>query len=312
VKSLHSNQKSVIITGGGQGLGFQCTRAIARANAGWHIVVAARDINKVETEIQKIRQEFPRVSLEVLALDLAALASVRAFAERWQSMTRPSLQAIVCNAGIQPVNGLTYTQDGFETMFGVNHLGHFLLVNLLLNSLTTPARIVFVSSGTHDPDTVEGRFNPPHYENAQALAFPEKAKVQMPFVRRYSTSKLCNVLCAYELDRRLKAAGRTDITVNAFDPGAVPGTGLTRDYPAFLRSIASASWLMRLLGVRVETVIDSGAHMAQLILDPQLEAVSGQYFQGLQLARSSKESYSQDKALELWQASSEMTGLSTV
>jgi light-dependent protochlorophyllide reductase len=301
--------KSVIVTGGAQGLGFECARSLVHAQGGWHVVIAARDARKAEAAVHRLRGETPDASVESSPLDLASLSSVRDFAESYKHSDRPPLKALVCNAGTQVVRGIAYTCDGFERTFGVNHLGHFLLVNLLLSMLVPPARVVFVSSGTHDPATVEGRFNPPFYENARALARPEEAKVALSNIRRYSTSKLCNVLCAYEFDRRLKAIGRADVAVNAFDPGAVPGTGLTRDYSPLLRLVLTWPPLLRLAGVRVEDAATSGADMARLILDPALEGVSGRYFRGKREAASSKDSYDEGKALDLWGTSAELVAL---
>ncbi len=189
--------------------------------------------------------------IEWMPLDLASLASVRAFAREVAARNLPPLHAVVCNAGLQVVSGTTYTQDGFETTFGVNCLGHFLLVNLLLRQLVTPARIVFVSSDAHDPESSKTFMSrmigtmPPRYRDARALAWPEQypdaeERNESPKVvgmRRYSTSKLCDIFYAYELSRRLQSQGYSTpehpITVNAFNPGPTPGTRLSRDAGSF-------------------------------------------------------------------------------
>ena len=123
-----------------------------------------------------------------------------------------------------------------NSTFGVNHLGHYLLARLLLPAMATGARILFVSSGTHDPMQKSG-LPDPRYESAYAVAHDFEPGADAGR-RRYATSKLCNVFCTYELARRL--AGASDprlqsIRVNAFDPGLMPGTGLARTYPAALR-----------------------------------------------------------------------------
>src|SRR5205807_7305075 len=98
--------------------------------------------------------------------------------------------------------------------------------------------------------------------------------------RAYTTSKLCNVMFAYELSRRLRAHGRGTITVNAFDPGLMPGTGLARDYGPAQRFI----WNYALPALRfipgVNSANRSGRDLARLVLDPELESVSGKYFVG--------------------------------
>jgi len=233
---------------------------------------------------------------------------VRDLAARFLVLDAPPLHAIVCNAGTQSFRELKYSQDGFEATFAVNHLAHFLLVQLLLPKLQDGARIVVVSSGTHDPDTLDGRFNKPLYETADALAFPEKhGRKELNGIRRYATSKLCNILYAYELACRLQAQGKR-ISVNAYDPGATPGTGLARDYPLALRVLFSRP-LLKLLRVRNYTVEVSGSAMARLVLDPALEGTTGKYFHVHEELRSSKDSYDESKALDLWQTSLALTGL---
>ena len=211
--------------------------------------------------------------------------------------------------------------------FGVNCLGHFLLVNLLLPQLVTPARIVFVSSDAHDPEYQSSlhRFvgiNPPRYRDARALAWPEQypeaeesnETPQKVGMRRYSTSKLCDVFYAYELARRLEAHGYSTpehpITVNAFNPGPTPGTGLARDAGAFERF----GWnvllpLMRPLFPDMSTPEAAAKGLAHLVLDPALEHTTGKYFEGMNERASSQESYDHYKAAELWKASAELVQL---
>src|SRR6478736_270684 len=138
-------------------------------------------------------------------------------------------RAVVCNAGVQVVSGERRSADGFELTFAVNHLGHFALVCGLLEQLAHPARIVVVSSDTHDPAR-RTAMPTPRYTSADELAMASSEPGEPPQTagrRRYTTSKLCNLLFAYELDRRLDHG----VTVNAFDPGLMPGSGLARDYP---------------------------------------------------------------------------------
>ena len=308
--------RTAIITGGNAGLGEQCARTIA-ADHSWHVVIASRDARRAEAAVAQLTADTANPAIEALPLDLASLASVRAFAERYAGGSRPPLHALVCNAGIQVAQGISYTTDGFETMFGVNHLGHFLLVNLMLRHLDPPARIVVVSSGTHDPSSIDGRFNAPIYRDALSLAWPERPGApQMSGIRRYATSKLCNLFFAYELDRRLRASRLSTtahpITVNAYDPGATPGTGLIRQYPAAVRTFWTApltARALRVFGLRVYDVATSGAAMARLVLDPRLSGTSGRYFHVGSEAQSSRESHDPEKARELWEASVSMVQL---
>ena len=133
-------------------------------------------------------------------------------------------------------------------------------------------------------------------------------------MRRYSTSKLCDVFYAYELARRLEAHGYSTpehpITVNAFNPGPTPGTGLARDAGAFERF----GWnvllpLMRPLFPDMSTPEAVAKGLAHLVLDPALEHTTGKYFEGMNERASSQESYDQHKAAELWEASAELVQL---
>ena len=234
--------KTVVVTGGNAGLGYECARQIAASDRGWRVVLAVRGPEKGERAARAIAEQTGNSGVEAMGLDLVSLASVRSFAQKlaWRE-DLPPLRAVVCNAGLQVVSGTTRTEGGFEETFGVNHLGHFLLANLLLRRLVAPARIVFVSSGTHDPKRRTG-MPAPRYRGAEALAHPERHPnpeeegegVGKVGRRRYTASKLCYAMCAYELDRRLRAGGlstpEVPIDANAFNPGAVPGTGLARDH----------------------------------------------------------------------------------
>jgi light-dependent protochlorophyllide reductase len=299
--------KSVIITGGNSGLGYYCAEAIARSGQDWNIVIASRNLLRVEEAVHNLIAETEYPHIEGMALDLASLASVRGFVQNFIARERPPLQAIVCNAGIQVVSDTLYTEDGFEMTFGVNHLGHFLLVNLLLPQLSDRSRIVFVSSDTHNPDTNTGMPHP-HYQNAKALAFPTGDDNQMSIGNtgrvRYTTSKLCNILCTYELSRRLKQQ-HSKTTVNVFNPGLMGDTQLARDY-----SQAEISALMASMPPSsLEQARDSktmGSALARLILDPALENTTGQYFDEMEEIQSSAESYDEKKAIELWESSVEL------
>ncbi len=302
--------KTVIITGANSGLGFECAKTIAQADRGWTIVLACRSIAKGEQARQQLLQQTGYPHLVVMELDLASLDSIRAFADSFRRAGLPPLHGLINNAGLQVMKGLRYTKDGFERTFGTNHLGHFLLTHLLLPQLVAPARIVVVSSGTHDPATLEGKYNQPVWVSAKKLAHPVDPK-EMSGLQRYATSKLCNVLFAYELDRQLKAGGRTGITVNAFDPAAVPATNLLSSIEnALVRGfLRTATRLFAILGVKVSTPEQSGAAMARLLLDESLAGVSGKYFQLAQMKRSSRQSYEGAAARQLWAESLELTGL---
>jgi NAD(P)-dependent dehydrogenase (short-subunit alcohol dehydrogenase family) len=318
--------RTVILTGGTSGLGYACARALARSNTPVSLILASRSQHAIQA-VNALKRATGNPSIEYLPLDLASLASIRAFVRDFAEREFPPLRAVICNAAIQVVSGTTYTRDGFETTFGVNCLGHFLLVNLLLRHLVAPARVIFVSSGTHSPAThnVLDRFmgaTSPRYRDARALAWPDRypdagTRRESPRItgaRRYSTSKLCDIFYAYELSRRLQAEGLStqehSIAVNVFDPGLMPGTKLARDYPI----LARFAWhvllpALRFLLPHASSPDSSGKALARLVLDPGLEGLTGKYFARMEAIASSEESYDRQKAAELWETSAELVQL---
>lgn len=311
MQNLTPASKTVIITGATSGLGYYCALDIARSGQDWHIVIASQNLLRVEEAVRNLMTETEYPSIEGMALDLASLASVRRFVQDFIAGERPPLQAIVCNAGIQVVSDTLYTEDGFEKTFGVNHLGHFLLINLLLSHLSDRSRIVFVSSDTHNPDAKTGMPDP-QYQNAKLLAFPDEdneTDIGNVGRRRYTTSKLCNVLCAYELSRRLQKQ-QSKITVNAFNPGLMLDTKLSRDYSqAEIAALSTA--IPSSVVEKARSSKTMGAALARLILDPLLDNATGKYFDGLEEIQSSDESYDEQKATELWESSTELVKLSS-
>jgi light-dependent protochlorophyllide reductase len=289
--------RTAIVTGASSGLGLECARALLRSDPSWHVVLAVRDTSRGAEAVSLLGQS---QRCTVMPMDLASLASVRTFVENVRNATLPPLHAIVCNAGVQLVSGTEWTQDGVEMTFGVNHLGHFTLVQGLLDKLARPARIVVVSSGTHDPTKHTGMPDP-SYTSAADLAHP-RADQSPDGRRRYTTSKLCNLLFTYELDRRLGHGGQ-GVTANAFDPGLMPGSGLARDYPPMQR----LAWRYLLPALRVlpgvRSTRTSGRYLAKLTNDAGFDGVSGEYFDGLRPIRSSVDSYDREKALDLWETS---------
>jgi NAD(P)-dependent dehydrogenase (short-subunit alcohol dehydrogenase family) len=291
--------RTAVITGASAGLGLQCAQALLETDPSWHVVLAVRDPVRGAAAMRQLGH--PN-RCTAIGLDLASLESVRGFTQRVKAAALPPLHAIVCNAGVQVVSSIQQTVDGFEMTFGVNHLGHFALVQGLRDQLTPPARIIVVSSGTHDPSKHTGMPHPA-YTSAAELARPRTdGDDSNAGRRRYTTSKLCNVLFAYELDRRLDC-GAHGITVNAFDPGLMPGSGLARDYPPLQRF----AWRFLLPALRVLPAIrstrTSGRHLARLVADARFHGMTGRYFDGLKPTRSSPDSYDRAKASDLWQTS---------
>ncbi|MCX4091782.1 SDR family NAD(P)-dependent oxidoreductase [Nocardia sp. alder85J] len=301
-----TGERTVLITGGTGSLGYRAAEAILAADTGSRVVVTGRGPDGVREAARRLGERAVGVPLE-----LASLAEVRRFARGFGALRLPPLRAIVCNAGVQIVSGTVLTVDGFEQTFAVNHLAHVLLVRELLPELGTPGRIVFVASDTHDPAKPTG-MPAPAYTTARELARPSETGGSPGAVgrRRYTTSKLCNVLTTYALARQLDTgAVPPPITVNAFDPGLMPGTGLGRDYGG----IQGLAWryllpaLTVVPGINVHTPRRSGQALARLVLDPELAGVTGSYFSGFRRIRSSAESYQVATAEELWATSVELT-----
>ena len=187
-----------VVTGANGGLGLETAEALAGAGA--HVVMAARDQEKARAAEARIREAVASPSLEVVALDLASLASVRRAAEQI-SKAHPSVDLLVNNAGVMAI-AEKRSEDGFEMQFGVNHLGHFALTAHLLPALLAApaARVVSVSSTAHHMGSAVDPENP-HLEGKYE---PWKA---------YGQSKLANYHFAIGLQQRFEAAGVSAISV---------------------------------------------------------------------------------------------------
>jgi NAD(P)-dependent dehydrogenase (short-subunit alcohol dehydrogenase family) len=183
--------RNVIVTGANSGIGRSAASALATAGA--RVVLAVRDTDKGQAAAATMPGD-----TEVRRLDLASLASIREFAAGWEG----DLNLLINNAGVM-APPLTRTEDGFELQFGTNHLGHFALTNLLLNSIT--GRVVTVSSTGHRLGSID--FDDLNWERKPYRAW-----------RAYGQSKLANLLFTAELQRRLTAAG-SDVLANAAHPG---------------------------------------------------------------------------------------------
>jgi len=299
------------VTGGNSGIGFECARSLARV--GRHVVIAARNQAASADAVARIARESGADAASALPLDLASTAGVRAFVREVDARDLP-LRALVCNAGLQMYHGLELSPDGYEMTFAVNHLGHFLLANLLLPRLVrhAPARVVVVASGVHDPALRTGMPKAAVTDVATLAATGGPRPGAFDGRLAYVNSKLCNLWFTYELIRRLEAAGLAhDVSVNAFEPGLVPGSGLARDYPPALRFV----WDRVLPGVArvlspfvpsVNPADKAGAALANVVLDADLAHTSGRYFPShsrWRAAPSSDASYDVDRARTLWDES---------
>ena len=299
LEGIDLDGKRALVTGGSSGLGAETARALASKGA--RVVITARDVAKGQAVAQDIRKSTGNDGVEVEALELGSLASIRAFAERFLAR-HDALQILVNTAGVMACP-LATTSDGFELQFGTNHLGHFLMTGLLAPALLrgSPARIVSVSSRGHQQSPVV--FDDIHFE-------------RRPYDKwqAYGQAKTANVLFAVELERRLGSRG---VHANALHPGVIL-TELARhmkreDYE-YLRNRAPGGQL------RMKSVAAGAATSVFAATAPELEGRGGLYLEDCQVAQVDDapdasrgvRSYALDPAAakRLWSISEESVGQS--
>lgn len=294
---------TVLVTGGTTGLGYECALRIAQQCPQYQVVIASRS-NKDNAAVS-INKTTGHSNVEYLKLDLSSLAEVRSFAADYAKQGYPPITALVLNAALQILH-LGYTEDKIESTFAINHVGHALLFYLMRPYLAEEARIVITASGTHDPAQKSG-LPDAIYNSAEELAQPTKETEKYTGRQRYATSKLCNVMWTYALQRRLEITRGKKWTVNAFDPGLMPGTGLARDASAMLQFIwhnilPRTIWLLRLLiSPNIHLAGESGASLARLAVGDDVKGVSGKYYEGQKAIPSSKDSQVVEKQEDLWE-----------
>jgi len=197
--------KTYLITGANAGAGFQAARTLLGKGAS--VVMLNRSAAKSETAIAELKAEFgDATDVRYIALDLASLSSVRGAAEGVLN-TVPRIDALICNAAIAQVPTRTLTVDGFESQLGTNHYGHFLLCGLLFERIeASSGRIVVVASLGYNLGLKTIRFDDMNWDTDYGAN------------TAYSQSKLAQMMFAYELQDRLKAAERTDVKVFVYHP----------------------------------------------------------------------------------------------
>lgn len=319
---MAQDQKStVVITGASSGVGLYAAKAFAQR--GWHVVMACRDLAKAEKVAEMV--EMPRDSYTLMHIDLGSLDSVRKFVNAFRASGK-SLNALVCNAAIYMplIKEPLWSPEGYELTMTTNHLGHFLLCDLLLDDLKqSPAadrRLVILGTVTHNPDELGGKIPPrPDLGNLEGFEQGFKNPISMidgkkfEPVKAYKDSKVCNVLTMRELHRRYHDS--TGITFSSLYPGCVADTPLFRNhyplfqklFPLFQRYITGGYVSQELAGERV----------AAVIADPEYKQ-SGVYWSWGNRQKKDGKSFVQRvspqarddaKAERLWELSAKLVGL---
>jgi NAD(P)-dependent dehydrogenase (short-subunit alcohol dehydrogenase family) len=269
--------KTVLITGGCGGIGFQTALELSRAGA--TTVVVCRDKGQGEVAREAIAAEGGE-AIEALACDLASPHQIRDLADAFMSC-HDRLHVLVNDAATVPARR-TLTEDGIEMQFAVNHLAYFLLTSLLLGVLkaSAPARIINVSSGLHRRARLD-------FDALQA----EKNYKPMT---QYGLTKLLNIHFTFELARRLEDAG---VTANTLSPGFT-ATGLGRGFGPFSR------FIMRKYGKSPVHGADTAVYLAA---SPEVEGVSGKYFSNRKPERTAPGTYDATASARLWALSEDLT-----
>ncbi|MGI0486224.1 protochlorophyllide reductase [Pantanalinema rosaneae CENA516] len=312
---------TAIITGASSGVGLYGAKALA--DRGWHVIMACRDLVKAQTVAEQIGM--PAGSYTILHIDTASLESVRKFVQDFRATGR-FLEALVCNAAIYMplIKEPLRSPEGYELTVATNHLGHFLLCNLLMEDLKrSPApdkRMVLLGTVTHNPDELGGKI-PPQPDLGDLKGFAEGFKEPITMidgkkfepVKAYKDSKVCNVLTMRELHRRYHTT--TGIVFSSFYPGCVADTPLFRNhYPLFQKIFP---WFQKnITGGYVSQEL-AGERLAEVVADPKYNQ-SGIYWSWGNRQKAGRDSFAQKvspqarddaKAERVWDLSAKLVGV---
>ncbi len=302
LRGMNLSGKRVLVTGVSAGLGVETARALAAQGA--EVIGAARDISKAEAATEQVRTQASRGgSLHLVRLDLASLDSVRRCADGLLAAGKP-FDVIIANAGVMACPKGT-TIDGFETQFGTNHLGHFVLVNRIVSLLRPGSRLVNLSSAGHRHADVD--LEDPNFERSPYAEFIA-----------YGRSKTANVLFAVEFDRRHKASG---VRATAVHPGGIQtelARHMTPEAMAKLIAEINASQPKGAPPFSWKSIPQGAATSVWAACVADAEAIGGRYCEDCHVAevvsvpgvREGVRPYALDphRAQALWQKSEEMVG----
>jgi len=274
-----------MVTGASSGIGKETSKKLVELGA--TVVMACRNQKRGEKAMSEIMAGSNDAEVELLLVDFTSLNSVRGLAKEFLEK-HDSLHVLVNNAGRVTMKR-SMTADGFETTFQVDYLSHFLLTNLLLGVLerSAPSRIINVSSASH----YGGHLNFDDLQMGKGYGV----------MKAYSQAKLAQVLFTHELSRRLEGTG---VTVNSLHPGAVA----TNMWKSPMGPLSFVGNISKLFLMSPEKGAETPVYLAS---SPEVEGVTGKYYDHRREKQSSPESYDQAAARKLWDASERMTGLST-
>jgi NAD(P)-dependent dehydrogenase (short-subunit alcohol dehydrogenase family) len=272
--------KVCMVTGANSGIGKIVSTELARMGA--QVVMVCRNPKSGDHAKSEIVNNSGNENVELLLADFRSMKSVRDMTSEFKA-NHKGLHVLLNNVAIIPTKRRV-TPDGLEEQFEVNYLSHFLLTHLLLDALkaSAPSRIINTSSGIHVRAKVD-------FEDLQS-------KRKYNAHRVYGNTKLMNILFTYELARRLRGTG---VTVNAYTPG-FSKTRLDREYSFLMRGMVS------LMAKKPEKGAQTAIYLAT---SPELEALSGKYFQNMKTTESSRLSYDKEMGSRLWNISEKMAGL---
>jgi NAD(P)-dependent dehydrogenase (short-subunit alcohol dehydrogenase family) len=276
-------EKTIVITGATSGIGLEAAVALARQGA--RVVMVGRNPVKTTAAVAEVRERSGSQAVEWALCDFSSLASIRKLAGELRGRCK-RIEVLINNAGGVSVER-TLTGDGIESTFAVNHLGYFLLTNLLLDLVieSAPARIVNVASAAHYRGTLD--LEDPGFERGYQL------------MKAYSRSKLANVLFTRELARRLGGRG---VTVNAVHPGTV-ATNIWSSAPRWTRP------LLALARMFMRSPAQGGQRIVYLASSPEVQTTTGSYFENDQVKRPSQLARDDALAARLWSESARLVGL---
>eukprot|EP01130_Rhizamoeba_saxonica_P003934 TRINITY_DN1628_c0_g1_i2.p1 TRINITY_DN1628_c0_g1~~TRINITY_DN1628_c0_g1_i2.p1 ORF type:complete len:323 (-),score=54.82 TRINITY_DN1628_c0_g1_i2:231-1199(-) len=276
------SNKVAIVTGSNSGIGVETAKCLAFCGA--HVIMACRTIEKAEKMRLKIIADTNNDNVEILPLDLGSFQSVREFVQLFLEKGLP-LHILINNAGVMMTPQWT-TEDGIEYQMGINHFGHFLLTNLLLDTIveSAPARIVNLSSLMHKSGHID--FDDLMYERGYDSS------------RSYSASKLMNVLFTKKLAEILEDSGVNSYAVH---PGVI-NTNLTRDNTMASIGFTLASPFLKNKKQGAATSIYCAIH-------PNAEHESGLYYADCSVSKESKAAKNKENIDRLWEISLELCGL---